>query len=83
MKSIEFERIVRDVGGIAAAAGVPAAALATEIAALLVRLGCHVAGCDDAPAVPPAPLPDEAAEGREAYADLVRMSNGLPPRSGS
>jgi hypothetical protein len=55
--------------------------LALRIVALIEADGrCKVDGCPAA--IPPAPLPDEAAEGREAYDDVVRMSLGMPPRSG-
>lgn len=81
MKTVDYEHIVRDVGALAQLLGVPAAALATEVAALAVRLGCSVIGCDDSPEAPRAPLPDLASRYDDAMADIDREAAGIT-RSG-
>lgn len=75
-KTVEYEQILRDVGGLADTLGVPAAKLATEVAIVAMRLGCKVVGCDAEPA-DRAPLPDLASRYRDAADEIDRAAAGI------
>jgi hypothetical protein len=78
-KTVEYEQILRDVGGLANTLGVPAANLATEVAVIAMRLGCKVIGCDAEPA-DRAPLPDLAARYRDAADEIDLAAAGISKR---
>ncbi len=79
MKTVDYEQVLRDVGALAARAGVPAAALATEVAVGLVKLGCAVVGCPAEPA-DRAPLPDLASRYRDAADEIDLAAAGISRR---